>query len=436
MTELPFDRDAERRLIAAVSAEPDLFAHAAGLAPADFYDVGARAAWEKLAPTIRAGGVVQAADYAEFFGVEWVTPLPQFVADDARRVAEKAYHRAAIGKAQEIAKAALAGDTLAVERLTAEAAALRHAAQADTLRPAPDIAAELWDEIVNHAALAGRLVPTGLRPLDLSIGGGLERGTSNVIMARPSMGKTAILAQISDLASEAGLVVAVFSLEMTERQWLRRIACRRAKVSWLAFKQNNATFEQERAVLDWTEALGQRGTLFIDDKPKSSADTWADCERLQRRLGRLDLVIGDHLRLFSDRDEREDKRLGAITWNFKQMCKALDTVGLFAAQLNRGVEGQSDRRPDLNHLRDSGQIEENIDTCWALYRDSYYSENRDDHTAELIARKARDGERNSRVRMVFLEDYMSFEPLAVGVNGNGRTKNTPAPLAAHFAAPP
>ena len=228
------------------------------------------------------------------------------------------------------------------------------------------------------------------------------------------MGKSAALAQVSDYVSEHVGTVAVFSLEMSSRQWLLRIACRRARVSGLMLRQGKTSAEQERRVLDELARLESRDTLYLDDTPQTTDDMAAACLRLARRTG-LALVITDHLRLFGDADERETRRLGTITWNHKKLAKSLDAAVIAAAQLSRAVEAQGDKRPDLKDLRDSGEIEENADTVTALYRDSYYTEKTNDRTAEFINRKAREGERNARATFVFQPEYTGFETLAIGV---------------------
>lgn len=412
----PSDRDAEYRLVWAVAAEPELHTHAGQVRADHFHNRAAAAAWGKLAEAARAERPVILADFQEFYQPDLVL-LPAFVAEDARRVLTAWACRAGLAKMGEAARAAYAGQPDEMARLLGEGADLQHGHTADTLVSARTVANETWDELVNWEALQAALVPTGLTPLDRALGGGLERGTSTVIMARPAMGKTALLCQIADAATSLGMRVAFFSKEMTRKQILRRMALRRARVSWLDFKQGKvAPIDRER-VMHWVEQFAARATLYFDDStPQTSAEVMGLCDGLKRRLGGVDLVLADHLRLFNDAAEKEVKRLGIISWNFKQIAKRLDCAAICAAQLSRAVEGQSDRRPDLKDLRDSGEIEENADGVIALYRDSYYTDSAD-KTAELILRKARDGVRNDAVKMVFVGEYMSFEMLQGTSNG-------------------
>lgn len=428
------DLEAEKRLISALAVAPELMEHAGELEPSAFYQRAIGDAWGGLVKLAQAGQAVVASDYAEFFQAGEVVPLPEYVAEDARRVRQMAYRREAAATGQAILRSAYyKPDDLA--RSLQAAGTVEPGTQADTLLSAHQVVSETWDELANRDTLMARMVPTGLRDLDEALGGGLEPETLTVLMARPSMGKTAALVQIADHVSARGLVVAVFSKEMSRRQWMRRTAFRQARASWLAFKQGRLDPGLESDVYDRLAKLGGRAALWVDDStPQSCADVLSLCRGLKRRAGQLDLVIVDHLRLFSDEADNETHRMGRISWSLKQLAKNLDTAVLAAAQINRGVESQSERRPDLKDLRDSGEIEENTDTVIGLYRDGYYTENPLDKTAEFIMRKARDGERNARVRTVFIPEYMSFEPMAASSRGqdgnrNGSAKSPAAPAA-------
>lgn len=341
------------------------------------------------------------------------TPSSLHAEGYARAVAREALRRRAIDYATRVAKSAYGTDLVELHELLAAGPDLALHTAPSAVRDAAAVASEVWDDVADPSKLTGRMVPTGLLAWDNTLGGGLERGTLGVLMARPSMGKTAVLCQVADFVSEHIGPVVFFTKEMGARQILLRLACRRARVSGLALRQNKVSPDDRQAVLAEIEALSRRDTLWLDDStPQTTTDAAAVALRLDARRP-LALVIADHLRLFADSDPNanENKRLGAVSWGLKQLARRLDVPVLAAAQLNRAVEGQSDRRPDLKDLRDSGEIEENADTVTALYRDSYYTDSQTDKTAELINRKAREGERNARATFVFLPGHMSFEPL-------------------------
>lgn len=402
----PHDDRAERQLISAVALYPDLWRDMQYIEPESFHLIEARASWAKLARTFGQGGMPDPVDYLAFHDPVYpVAPVPAVIADLARRVTMTSYQRAVIAQCGLIAAAAFAGD---VEKIRAHLNAMPLPNTATETESLSAMASQLWDEIIDPRSHT-TLQTTGLEAFDRSVGGGLEAGTSTVLMARPGMGKTAALAQISDLASERGDVVLVLSKEMQWRHWLRRMAARRAHVSVAALKALRASEDDRRRAAAELITISERTTLVVNDVARQTTDdVFILCDRLARKHGRLDLVIADHLRLFADRGDNETHRQGAISWAFKRIAKKFNTRCLVAAQLNRGLEGQTDRRPDLKDLRDSGEIEENADNVIALYREKYYDP-RSDKTAEFISRKSRDGERNIIARAVFLEESMSFE---------------------------
>ncbi len=62
------------------------------------------------------------------------------------------------------------------------------------------------------------------------------------------------------------------------------------------------------------------------------------------------------------------------------------------AQINRGVEGQSNKRPSMADIKDSGDIEQDMDLGLLLYRDEYYnSDSNDKGIMEIIVGKNRNG---------------------------------------------
>lgn len=89
----------------------------------------------------------------------------------------------------------------------------------------------------------------------------------------------------------------------------------------------------------------------------------------------------------------------------KVLSKEIDAPIVALAQLNRGVEQRTDKRPMLSDLRDSGSIEQDADNVMFLYRDDYYNapedQNDDDISqVEFIVAKNRNGKRGT-IKLAF-----------------------------------
>ena len=410
MNRILADASSEARIIAAVADTPGLYAAAGHVAPDDFHGMEARDAWSRLTGDIRAGRPVFLSDYSIFTAtVSDVVPLPEYVAEDARRIMVLSLARAALDCASGIARAAYGGDETAIRQALSRASEIAATRRGGTLAHIRSAIDELRAEMDDPEAGAARRVYTGIPPLDEKLG--IERQTLTIVMARPSIGKTSLLAQISDMASERGQVVAVFSKEESRRQWARRAAFRRAGVSIVEFKAGQLSDDKLRRLSRELDAVHDRAALYVDSHaPQTTDDIAAECEAVRAEHGRLDMVIVDHIRHLADKADNEAHRLGRITWNLKIIAKRFDCAVIAAAQLSRGVEGQENKRPDLKDLRDSGEIEENADNVVGLYREKYYNPAAD-NVAELLIRKCREGERGAVVKTAFIEDRMSFERL-------------------------
>jgi replicative DNA helicase len=71
----------------------------------------------------------------------------------------------------------------------------------------------------------------------------------------------------------------------------------------------------------------------------------------------------------------------------------LECPVIAVSQLSRKCEERTDKRPILSDLRDSGTIEQDADSVWMLYRQSYYDEDcANPDEAELFVRKSRQGQ--------------------------------------------
>ena len=105
----------------------------------------------------------------------------------------------------------------------------------------------------------------------------------------------------------------------------------------------------------------------------------------------------------------------------KAIAKELQIPVIALAQLNRGVEGRTEKKPMLSDLRESGSIEQDADVIMMLYRDDYYDKENPDKQghAEVIVGKQRNGA-TGPVKMRFDAQYNRFrdlEPSEAGMGG-------------------
>jgi replicative DNA helicase len=177
-----------------------------------------------------------------------------------------------------------------------------------------------------------------------------------VIAARPALGKSTLALDLARAASvRAGLTSVIFSLEMSRNEITMRLLSAEARVSLHSMRTGQMGEE------DWTR-LARRmsevvdAPMFIDDSPNMSMmEIRAKCRRLKQRHD-LRLVIIDYLQLMSSpkRVENRQQEVSDMSRQLKLLAKELDVPVVAVAQLNRGPEQRTDKRPLLADLRESG----------------------------------------------------------------------------------
>ncbi len=258
-------------------------------------------------------------------------------------------------------------------------------------------------------------MPTGFKDLD-KLTAGLQPSDLIIVAGRPSMGKTAFALNIaSHAALNAGVGVAVFSLEMAREQLVLRMLCSEAQVD---NSKVRAGYLGERDFPKLANAAAKlhEASIFIDDTPEISVlELRAKTRRLIRdKEKKIGLVIVDYLQLMRGMGtaSNREQEISEISRSLKALAKELRVPVIALSQLNRRVEDRGDRRPMMADLRESGAIEQDADVIAFIYRDEVYNQNSPDKgIAEIIVAKQRNGPIDT-VRLTFLNQYTRFVDLA------------------------
>ncbi len=254
---------------------------------------------------------------------------------------------------------------------------------------------------------------TGFSGVDQVLAG---MGNSDLILvgARPGMGKTSFALNIAtNVAVQSKKTVCIFSLEMSAEQLVSRIISSEAMIDSYALRTGNLDSKQWNEIAKTTTKLAGCNIL-IDD---TTGMTVTGMKGKLRRVKDLGLVVVDYLGLMQS-DRRIDNRVNEvaeISRNLKIMAKELNVPVVCCAQLSRGPESRTDKRPMLSDLRDSGAIEQDADIVIFLYKDDYYDKqensNEEGCIAEVIIAKNRHGS-TSTVKMGWIGRYTKFRTIA------------------------
>lgn len=259
----------------------------------------------------------------------------------------------------------------------------------------------------------GRIVAikTGFSNLD-RIFYGFEPSTLSLIAGRPSQGKTQLALQIAHNVALTGTPVTFISLEMSDKQLMRRLVCLRAGISVGSVRGHQLGTAAWNRLTEAQNALNGLPLYIRDQSYLTPIELRAIVHQDISRRG-VGLVIIDYLQLISSerRYENRNSEIGHVSRSLKMIAKDTGLPIVAACQLRRDADSQ--RKPRLSDLRESGSLEQDADNVLLISHGT-------DGLAELILGKCRDQAR-SRVSMIFQDGRWQDE----NTNQEERLENEP-----------
>ncbi len=261
-------------------------------------------------------------------------------------------------------------------------------------------------------------IGTGFWDFDVMTGG-LQKNDLIILGGRPSMGKTALVGGLALGAVESSAnraddgsrpVVGIFTLEMSKEQIVQRMQCSMANVDAMRARNGMLRKEDWRKLADATARLADLRLEIDDGSNLTPMVMRSRIRQLERRRGRVDLIILDYLQMMmaDHRNESRVREVSEISRGLKAIAKDFGVPIVALASLSRKCEERTDKRPIPSDLRESGEIESDADVIAFLYRDCVYNANADPLKAELIIRKHRNGP-TGVVDLQFRKEYARFE---------------------------
>ena len=263
-------------------------------------------------------------------------------------------------------------------------------------------------------------IPSGFTALD-RITSGWQKSELIITAARPAMGKTAfILSMARNAAVDHGIPIAIFSLEMSAVQLVKRLISGECELEGEKIK-NGTLEEHEWAELNRKVERLSEAPIYIDDSPAINIfELRAKCRRLVSAYG-IKMIYIDYLQLMSGtsadgRGFSREQEISHVSRPLKSIAKELDMPVIALSQLSRAVESRADKKPQLSDLRESGSIEQDADMVLFLFRPDYYGFTTDAEgnstqgISEVIIAKHRNGPTGS-VQLRFINKFAKFTDL-------------------------
>ncbi len=428
---LPFSLEAEQSVLGAVLIKPEVMDTITGLVSAeDFMLEEHREIFGVMQNMYRESRnidlvllideLVRSGVYDEAGGREYIkviaetVPTAANVKDYATIVRDKAKLRSLIAACEEITASAYSEEDSAdalVELAEAKIYGIAEGRENKNFVHIKDAIHATYNrlDLLRTAPEEVLGMPTGFSGLDKTLVG-LGKGDLVLVGARPGMGKTSFAMNLATAsAKRTGKAVCVFSLEMSAEQLASRILSSEALINSYSLRKGELK-EDEWGKLAHAAADLSECNILIDD---TTGVTVSGMRSKLRRVKNLGMVVIDYLQLMQSERRIDNKvqEVAEISRNLKLMAKEFGVPVITCAQLSRGPESRTDKRPMLSDLRDSGAIEQDADIVMFLYRDEYYNQPKDGvSVAEVIIAKNRHGS-VGKVEMAWNGQYTRFSTL-------------------------
>lgn len=250
---------------------------------------------------------------------------------------------------------------------------------------------------------------------------GVRPGQLVLIAARPGIGKSAIATDWARYAAKGALPTLLVSLEMGRREITERIIAAESKVR-LADIRARSLSPQDRYRVERKRAAIAKLPVRIEDRfALTLARLRATAQEMARSDGGLKLLILDYIQLLTPSDPKVARReqVDAFSRGLKSLAKELHVPVIALAQLNRGPEARTDKKPMMSDLRESGALEQDADIVILISRPDAFE--RDDPRAgeaDLILAKNRNGP-TATITVAHQLHYARFADIARGDEPDG-----------------
>lgn len=248
--------------------------------------------------------------------------------------------------------------------------------------------ADARDEYFTFLSIKDDFIFTGFPRFDEWMGG-IGRGWLYILAGRPSVGKTAkMLQMMKGIAEQGAGQVLLWSQEMKRPQLLNRMMATVTGISGSRIRQKTLDESEMNRMHTAYDELEKLPIHIWDARNVTIEEVRATARQFKRKHGKIGAIVVDYLTIMNIpqlKGETRSQAVGHVTRTAKQIALELDCPFIMLAQLSR--DGKDE--PKLEHLRDSGEIEQDADIVEFLWNNPDET-HRDGKVIQSIIAKGRD----------------------------------------------
>ena len=265
---------------------------------------------------------------------------------------------------------------------------------------------------------------TGIPSLD-EVMGPLMRRELIIVAARPGLGKTALGMQFAMHAADRGKRVFFASLEMHGEELATRVVCRIADINSRRVRSGQLTEEGIGALECAARSIYEKPVL-VWSPPTGTMSQIRGIAKQLHAAGPLSMVVVDYLtKIDAGMDEKRmdrEERVGRHAVALRALAKELNVPVVALAQFNRKAEHDE---PTMDHLRESGQIEQEANIIIGLHAGKG-EDTREPYTVVANILKHRAGMKG-KVNLTFNPVQTHYTECVTGPVGEAEATPAPSP---------
>lgn len=283
---------------------------------------------------------------------------------------------------------------------------------------------EKYKNFTNGVKMTG--IPTGNESLDEKING-FEGSCLYTIAAKEGGGKSARAMMFGKHAAELNYRVAIFSLEMSQRDYVRRFIIEQSDTLMYKYRSNDLNRYDWQRIEAAADKLCELPINIFDHSLMTPNKIRKHCKWVKKTYKKLGMIIVDYVQLMRS-DEKvgtREQEVASISRELKSIAKEFDVPVIALAQINKDAAKRGGAlRPNTSDLRESAALGNDADLVAFIYRPEYYfpygehpdecysknniSESTYKLTSEFLISKNRNGDPNQKVIEYFYGGYSRF----------------------------
>jgi len=224
--------------------------------------------------------------------------------------------------------------------------------------------------------------------------------------ARTSVGKTQLLKDIAENVATQGKTVLFASAEMSISALMERKVARELGISVKEIRRHGIPEEHMDRVVELSGQVSESQIYYLP-RGVSSRDIYNQAKRMKETIG-LDILFIDYLQFLRDCWEGGETmrvRVGKVCKVLFSIKKELEIPVIVASQLSRSLESRAEdnKKPNLTDLRETGDIEQDADVVFLLWRDP-----ENDHILEVKMAKNRQLGDAPAIKLIWLPEKYRY----------------------------